>query len=141
MSESLIRQLRQLSEDVPVPLEQPSEDHILDIEENLLLPVHPQYRQFLLELGDVVYGYLQPATVADPGAHNYLADLTALAWDEGMPREYMVVCEHTDGYYCIVHESGEVQLWRRSSGDFDEDHDQHWDSIWSWVKYVWLPAC
>jgi len=134
--EDIIDQLNELSERVPVPLELPEEDDILEVEETLLLPVHPSLRSYLLQASDTVYGSLEPVTVADPQSHTYLADVTAQAWDEGMPREYMVVCEVADGFYCINHEDGEMQFWHRHLGDFDTE--QQWDSLWDWIEDVWL---
>lgn len=134
--EDIIDQLRELSEDVPVPLDLPEEDDLLEVEETLLLPIHPSLRTYLLEASDTVFGSLEPVTVADPQSHTYLADVTAQAWDEGMPREYMVVCEVGEGFYCINHEDGEVQFWSRLLGDFDTE--QQWDSLWDWIEDVWL---
>lgn len=133
--EDIIEQLQELCEDVPVPLDLPEEDDLLEVEESLLLPIHPSLRTYLLEASDTVYGGLEPVTVADRQSHTYLADVTAQAWEEGMPREYMVVCEVAEGFYCINHEDGEIQFWSRREGDFDK---QQWDTLWDWIEDVWL---
>jgi len=136
--EDIIEQLQELSEHVPVPLDLPEDDDLLEIEETLLLPIHPSLRKFLLEASDVIYGSLEPVTAADPHAHTYLSDVTAQAWDDGMPREFMVICEVADGYYCINHEDGEITFWSREL--FDMDPEQHWDSLWDWIEDVWLKS-
>jgi hypothetical protein len=134
--EDIIEQLQELSEDVPVPLDLPEEDDLLEVEEALLLPIHPSLRTFLLEASDVVYGALEPVTAADPHSHTYIADVTAQAWDDGMPREFMVICEVTQGYYCINHEDGEILFWSRRLRDMDSEYQ--WDSLWDWIEDVWL---
>ncbi|MEY3017993.1 MAG: hypothetical protein RL336_1128 [Pseudomonadota bacterium] len=134
--EDIIEQLQALSEHVPVPLDLPDEDDLLEVEETLLLPIHPSLRHYLLEASDTVYGSLEPVTCVDPQSHTYLADVTALAWDEGMPREYMVICETADGFYCINHEDGEILFWSRLQFDFEAG--QQWDSLWDWIEDVWL---
>ncbi len=136
--DDIIDQLQELSEDVPVPLELPDEDDLLEIEETLLLPIHPSLRQYLLEASDVVYGSLEPVTAADSHSHTYLSDVTAQAWDEGMPREFMAICEVSDGFYCINHEDGEIQFWSRDI--YDMAAEQQWDSIWDWIEDVWLKS-
>lgn len=134
--EDIIEQLQALSEHVPVPLDLPDEDDVLEVEETLLLPIHPSLRYYLLEASDTVYGSLEPVTCADPQSHTYLADVTAQAWEEGMPREYMALCETADGFYCINHEDGEILFWSRLQFDFESG--QQWDSLWDWIEDVWL---
>ncbi|HMU68314.1 MAG TPA: SMI1/KNR4 family protein, partial [Cellvibrionaceae bacterium] len=71
--EDIIEKLRANAQDVPVPLDLPDEDQLLDIEEALLTPLPKSLRAFLLTVSDLVIGSLEPATAADPHAHTYLA--------------------------------------------------------------------
>lgn len=130
--EDIIDLLREKSEIVPVPLELPDQDQLIAIEEELLLPIPRQMRQFLLEVSDVIYGRLEPVTAADPNSHTYLADVTATAWSLGVPRYLMPICEDGGDYYC-VDQDGEVVLWRNG-----ELTDETWESVWDWVEDVWL---
>lgn len=132
--DELIDQLREKNEPIPVPLELPDNDQLLDVEEQLLLSLPGEYREFLLTVGDVVYGSLEPATAADPQSHTYLPELAALAWDQGLSRELIPICEVANGYYCID-QDGKVLLW--VDGDFAEGD---WESIWYWVRDVWLES-
>ncbi|MFE1817352.1 SMI1/KNR4 family protein, partial [Metapseudomonas otitidis] len=75
------------NEPVPVPLELPDEDLLVEIEEELLINMPFGLREFLLTVSDVVYGSLEPVTVTDPQSHTYLPDVAANAWDAGVPRD------------------------------------------------------
>lgn len=130
--EDIIDLLREKSELVPVPLDLPDQDQLIAIEEELLLPIPRELRQFLLEVSDVIYGRLEPVTAADPNSHTYLADVTAMAWSLGVPRYLMPICEDDGDYYC-VDPDGEVVLWRNG-----ELTDETWQSVWHWAEDIWL---
>ena len=52
----IVEELRRCNEPVPVPLELPDMDDIIDAEEQILLSLDPEFRQFLLRVSDVVCG-------------------------------------------------------------------------------------
>lgn len=130
--DEVIQDLRSKAETTPVELELPTEDDLIDIEEQIYLTLPADYRDFLLTVSDVVLGSIEPATAADPQAHTYLADVTAEAWNAGLPRHLIPICQVSDGYYCI-NEDGLINKWRQ--GKFDE---REWDTIWDWVCDIWL---
>ncbi len=130
--EEIIQALRERNEDVPVPLDLPSEDDLVDVEELLFLTLPADYRSFLLSVSDVVYGHIEPATAADPHAHTYLPDLAAEAWNLGLPRHLIPICRVDRNLYCIDRE-GIVRLWTPKGMA-----DREWESIWEWVNEVWL---
>jgi hypothetical protein len=132
--DELIDQLREKNEPIPTPLELPDSDQLVEIEEQLLISLPAEYREFLLTVSDVVYGSLEPATVTDPQSHTYLPELAAEAWNQGLPRELIPICAHDHGYYCIG-QDGNVLYWQ--GGDLTEDE---WESIWYWVRDVWLES-
>jgi len=115
-------------------LELPSHDDLVLVEEELLLPIPNEFRNFLLQVSDVLIGRLEPVTVADPGAHTHLPEVTANAWANDLPRDLMVVCQDGEDYYCIT-QDGEIQLWQEG-----EITDQVWMDIWLWAEDVWLQA-
>ena len=115
-------------------LELPTEDELVLVEEEILLPIPRELRSFLLQVSDVVCGSLEPVTVADPGAHTHLPEVTSVAWANGLPRELMVVCQVGDDYYCIA-QDGEVQFWQEG-----EIAEQTWEDIWQWAEEVWLSS-
>jgi len=130
--EDIVDQLREVSVSTAAYLELPSEDELVLVEEEILLPIPREMRSFLLQVSDVIYGSLEPVTVADPGAHTHLPEVTSNAWAIGLPRELMVLCQADEGYYCISQE-GEVKLWQ--NGELSEDI---WEDVWDWVENVWL---
>ena len=132
--EEVIEQLRELNEPVPVPLELPDEETLVEIQEQILIHLPFELREFLLKISDVVYGRIEPVTVTDPNAHTYLPEVAAQAWNDGVPRDLLPVCQDGRDYYVIDIE-GQVSLWSADEGDFT---DATWDSIWHWARDVWL---
>jgi SMI1-KNR4 cell-wall len=130
--DDIIQELRRRSESIPVKLDLPTDDDLLDAEEQIFLTFPAQYREFLLEVSDVVLGSVEPATAADPQSHTYIPDMAAEAWLVGLPRHLIPICRMGNGYFCID-EGGVVSLWQK--GKFSE---QEWESIWDWAYDVWL---
>ncbi|WP_298772723.1 SMI1/KNR4 family protein [uncultured Shewanella sp.] len=128
----IIEQLQSVSESVPVPLELPTFEQLVDVEEQILIPLPMALKEYLLYASDVIYGYLEPVTVSDPHSHTYLPEVTSYAWSIGMPREFIVICQQGDSFFCIDQE-GQVMLW--SEGEIQEDI---WESFWEWAEEVWL---
>jgi len=130
--EDIVDQLRESTISTASYLELPSEDDLVVVEEEILLPIPREMRSFLLQVSDVIYGSLEPVTVADPGAHTHLPEVTAIAWANGLSRELMVLCQVGGDYYCVSQE-GEVSLWQE--GELAEDR---WQDVWHWAEEVWL---
>ena len=131
----LIDELHDLSEDVPVALELPEHDEVVDAQEQLLMPLSRDFRDFLMTCTDVVLGSLEPVTVADPSSHTYLPEVTSQAWAEGLPREHLVLCETPAGYYA-VNQDGGVFYWPRNGSVSDLE----WETVWHWVRDVWIAS-
>jgi hypothetical protein len=130
--DEIISALRERSEQVPVQLDLPTEDDLIDVEEQLFLSLPTEYREFLLCVSDVVYGSLEPTTAADPHSHTYLPDVAAEAWNIGLPRHLIPICQKGEDYFC-VDPDGIVHLWSR--GKFAEPQ---WESVWEWASAIWL---
>ena len=132
--DEVIEALRAANETVPLPLELPEEELLVEIEEQLFFALGADLREFLLTVSDVVYGSLEPVTVADQNSHTYLPEVASLAWDRGMPRDLLPICESGNGYYCS-NEEGQIYYWQ------DEQlSEEHWDNIWDWAREVWLES-
>ena len=134
--EEVIEQLREANEPVPVPLELPDEDQLVEIEEQLFINIPFVFKEFLLTVSDVVYGSLEPVTVTDPQSHTYLPEVAATAWDLGVPRELIPICQDGDDYYC-VEEDGTVVLW---CAEEELVTEETWESVWHWARDVWLES-
>lgn len=129
--EDVIDILRERNEPVPVPLDLPDEDLLVEIEEELLISMPDDLRFFLLTVSDVVYGKIEPVTVTDRNSHTYLPEVAAVAWSLGLPRRYLPICETNGAYYCIS-QDGTVLLWDQRISD------ESWENIWQWAREVWL---
>lgn len=132
--EEVIDELRENAEVVPVPLDLPSMDEIVEAEEEILIGLPFEFRQFQLTVSDLVIGSLEPVTVADPASHTYLPEVAAQAWNDGLPREYIPLCQVGDDYYC-VEEDGAVKFWQ--DGAMTEEE---WETVWHWARDVWLES-
>ncbi|MFH8561433.1 SMI1/KNR4 family protein [Streptomyces sp. NPDC017988] len=134
--ESVIEQLREANEPVVVPLELPDEDLLVEIEEQLFIDIPFVMRQYLLTVSDVVYGSLEPVTVTDPQSHTYLPEVAANAWDAGLPRDVIPLCQDGGDYYAVK-EDGTVVRWDAEQEAFGE---KSWESVWHWARDVWLES-
>ncbi len=133
--EDIYESLREQNAECLIPLELPDADQMVDVEEQILIPIPREFRDFLMQVSDVVCGSLEPVTCADPQSHTYLPEVAANAWDAGMPREFIPVCQSGSDYYCISQE-GEILFWR----DGMIDDSETWESIWYWARDVWLES-
>lgn len=129
--EDIIEELINCAQSVVVPIEPATEEQLLEVQEQIYISLPKDYRDFLLNVGHLVVGTLEPATVSDPHAHNYLPELCSQAWDEGVPRYLIPYCAHADGYYCLSQE-GTALDWRH--GNVGESE---WETIWEWAADIW----
>lgn len=127
----IIEQLQELSETVPVPLELPTFEQLVEVEEQILIPLPGDLKEYLLYASDVIYGAIEPVTASDPFSHTYLPEVTSYAWSIGMPREMVAICQQGDSFYCISQE-GEIFFWQ------DDEFTEQWESLWDWIEDVWL---
>jgi hypothetical protein len=132
--DEIVEQLREANTQVAWGLELPSHEMTVEAEEQILMPLPRDYREFLLTVSDVLVGSLEPAVVADPSAHNYLPEVCATAWSLGVPRTLIPFCQAGDNYYCLSLE-GEVLYW--AEGELTDDS---WENIWYWARDVWLES-
>ncbi len=135
--EEVIDELRERNEPVPVALELPDEETLVEIQEQILIHLPFALREFLLTVSDVVYGHLEPVTASDPHSHTYLPEVTATAWDLGLPRNLIPLCYDAPIYYVVDDEEGEVFAW---DSETQEMQDETWESVWHWVRDIWLES-
>lgn len=129
--DEILEQLRELNQEVSLPLELPSEEMLVVVEEEILISIPYDLRTFLLEASDVIVGTLEPVTAADPRSHTYLPEVAALAWSLGLPREYIPICEY-DGGYAAISQDGRIIFW------VNDRIAEEWEDFWWWCRDVWL---
>ena len=129
----VLAELRDLNESVPKPLRLPTEAEVEAAERTLGLKFPEDYRRYLLESSDVVFGALEPAIVIPDAGHLSLTDMAETAWDEmDVPRNLLPFCEDNGDYYCLT-ETGEVEFWSH-----DGATDDKWKDLATWIKEVWI---
>ncbi|WP_121495376.1 SMI1/KNR4 family protein [Teredinibacter purpureus] len=134
MINEIAEMLAEHAQETAFPLELPTMDQLVEAQEAMLISVPVEMRDYLLHSSNVIYGHLEPATLADPNSHTYLPEMAAEAWDKGMPRELLPLCVDGESVYCVA-EEGEVFLW-----EGNDDLLAISDDVWQWVRDVWLQS-
>ena len=132
MSE-VINELRRLNQPVPKPFRLPTEDEVKAAENRLGVKFPEDYRRYLLEASNVVYGTLEPAVVIPDSGYLNLVEVAESAWNEmEVPQNLLPICEDNGDYYCL-NEKGEVQFWSHNGTT-----DEKWRDLATWIKEVWI---
>lgn len=132
----IVEELQELNQDRFQSITLPDEDDLVIIQEQLLLHLPADLKDYLLNVSDVVYGSIEPVTVTDDFSQNHLPEVTFIAWERGLERDLIPICAYENGYYFIAQE-GYIGYWSPESG---VEEDRHWDSIWDWCRDVWLSS-
>jgi len=122
-----IARLRELNEDVPIPMRLPTADEVAAAEKELGVRFHPDYRRFLLEAGDVVYDATEPAQITDRDSHTSLFDIVDSARELEVPDDLLPISEDNGSYFCI-NRGGEVVYW-----DHNGTTDEKWPDLATWI--------
>lgn len=129
----VIDELRGLNEPVPDPFRLPTEDEVNDAEKRLNVKFHDDYRRYLLEASDVVYGSLEPAIITGDCDYLDLVEIAEYAWDEmEIPQSVLPFCEDNGDYYCL-NRKGEVEFWSHNGA-----RPEKWENLASWIKEIWI---
>ena len=130
--DAVLQKLRKLNEPVPKPLSLPTSGEVDNAQQRLGVVVHPDYRKYLLEASDVVFGTKEHCTIVSGGGYTDLVDVAMAAWNEvGVPRYLLPVCEDNGDYFCMD-QSGAVVFWSH-----DGSTDERWPDLASWIKEAW----
>jgi hypothetical protein len=124
--------LRAVNQPVPIPMSLPTPAEVAAIEQELGLSFHPDYRRYLLEASDVVFGVYEPTTVADPESHTHLPRMLRDARLNGLDPSWVPLCWDNGDYFCIK-PTGEVVYWSHGIAT-----GEHWPNLAAWIQEVWL---
>jgi SMI1-KNR4 cell-wall len=128
-----IRELRELNETVPIPRRLPTLQEVEEAERELGMQFPADYRRFLLEASDVVYGTVEPAVVIPDSGYLNLVEMANEAWDEmELPRNLLPICQDNGDYYCI-NAQGEIVYWSHNGTT-----DEKWRDLATWIDEVWI---
>jgi hypothetical protein len=131
----IAEQLRENTVDTACPLELPTVEDLVEVHEAILISLPGAFREFILQVSDVIYGSVEPVTIADPRSHTYLPEVASEAWAQGMPRELIPLCVCREGTYCVS-EDDAVHLWQVG----DNEPETKFDDVWQWAQAVWLES-
>ncbi len=131
--QEVIEELKSRAESTAFPLSLPELEDVVEAQEAMLIDIPAEMREYLLQCSDVIYGSLEPVTLADPMSHTFLPEVAAEAWAEGLPRELLPLCQHEGGYYAVS-DDGTVWTWSPS----EDEPEECADGVWAWVRDVWL---
>jgi len=136
ISEDIIAELRGLNEEVPDPSSLPTDDEINQVEQELGVSLHPDFRQYLRTLSDVAFSVFEPVTITWPESHTHLPSVAEEAWsDYGVPRSLVPICEDNADFYCVS-EDGKVIFWAHDTQS--PPTGEEWSSVGDWIKQVWI---
>lgn len=128
-----IHRLRALNEKVPIPMRLPTMAEVSEAEETLNYKFHPDYRKYLLEASDVVYGAREPATIVRRDDFTDLREVCKSAWERyGVPRHLLPICEDNADFFCMTQE-GEVVFWSHNGWA-----SERWPSLAAWIVEAWI---
>jgi hypothetical protein len=129
-----IQALRGRNEKVPISLRLPTEAEVATAEKELGVGFSFDLRRYLLQASDVVFGALEPVTVADPENHTHLPEVARAAWEEmDLPRDLLPFCEDNGDYYCL-NKKGEAAFWSHN----DRAVTGKWKNLATWIEEVWI---
>ena len=124
--------LRERNQPVPRPQRLPSTAEVDEMESQLGVTFPPDYRKYLLEVSDVVYGTMEPVTITRPHAHTHLASVLADARTMGVPQHLLPICGDNGDYYCVASDQ-RVIFWSHNGAT-----DESWSDIGEWISEVWM---
>lgn len=128
----MITRLRELNEPVPQPIPRPTTADVSRVEQTLGFKLPSDFVELQLGAGDVVFGTYEPVTLALNTGHTYIELVANEAWSQGVPREYLPICEDNGNYFCLT-PLGMVVYWAH-----DGVSNESWPSLACWVRDVWL---
>jgi hypothetical protein len=128
----VIAQLRAVNESVPFPLALPTAEEVAGAERELRWTFPADYRRFLLEASDVVVGSLEHCLVTPDAGYRDLVTTAREAWDLGMSRDLLPICEDNGDYYCLD-STGRVHFWSHNGVT-----DETWPDLATWIRAVWI---
>ena len=127
------RLLRAKNAPIPRPMRLPTPQEVDDVEGKLGSGFHPDFRRYLIEVSDVVFGIMEPVTVTRADSHTDLLKVADVAWSRyGVPRELTPICEYNADFYCI-NAAGEVIFWSHNGWT-----ETKWPNLANWIEEVWL---
>lgn len=131
--DDVLAELKSLNQLVPIPRRLPTTEEVNCVERRLGVRFHPDYRKYLLEASNVVYGTTEPNVVVPSGTHMDLIKHAEAAWDDPrLSKDLVSICYDNGDHFCI-NVKGEIEFWPH-----DGTSDEKWADLATWIKRVWI---
>ena len=106
--DELIEILKEKNEPVPTPSRLPTPEEVEAAEKELSFTFPSDFRRFLLEASNIVYGLREPGRILpDLPPYICLRKITQRAWEAGVPSNCIAFCSD-NGNYFTLNEGGAV---------------------------------
>ena len=128
-----IRELKGLSEDTPIKSLPPSDALINEYEEAMDMKFTDDFKYFLKEASNVVFGFVEPLQVTENrDSRSELLNALREARIVGLPEDWLPISEDNGDYYCILPDRS-VKFWSHNGVT-----DESWPDLATWIKNVWI---
>lgn len=133
--DKVISELKYLSGGERLNIELPDDALIANYEIEIGFTFTEEYKKVLKEISNVFYGTIELAIITrDRQYYGELAQVLKDAKEQGLPGDWLPICEDNGSYYCLV-PSGEIKYWTT-----DGFSDEKWLNIAHWIKAVWIDS-
>lgn len=133
--DKVINELKILSGGESLNIELPDDALIASYEKDIGFTFPEDYKKALKEVSNVFYGTIELLSVTrDRNYYGELAQALHDAKEQGVPENWLPICEDNGSYYCLVPD-GQVRYWTT-----DGYSDEKWPDLASWIKQVWIES-
>ena len=130
--DDVIAKLRSRAQSVPRPLPLPTPEQVEAVEAQLGVKFPADYVRYLLTASDVVFGFIEPATVANSAFRTHIPKVVASARAYGVPSHLLPICEDNADFYCLT-PSGSVEFLSHNGSA-----NESWPDLATWIEQVWI---
>lgn len=135
--EQTISKLKELAGDSLLKQKLPDEDFLKKLAGRIGFSLPPDYKKFLKEASNVIYGRLDLLTVnPEQGSNNeleqFINEMKESDYFEDVPLQGIPICEDNGDCYFILPD-GKVVFWSHNGIT-----DEQWPSLSIWIQEVWI---
>jgi len=111
----------------------PSIEYIGNIEKVIGVKFSDDYKYFLLKVGRIDHGVIEPCTLFPEDGHTYLIEVHKDAKQlHGFPENSIPICQDNGDYYLLTR-NGNVVFWSHNGTT-----NESWATLAEWIKEVWI---
>jgi len=111
----------------------PDDSLIIEYEKNTGFTFSSDYKKVLKEVGNIFYGTIELLSLTkDEPCYGELISALSDARQQGLPHDWLPICEDNGSYYCITPE-GIIRYWTTDGYSNDK-----WPNLASWINEVWI---